>query len=170
MFEPETILNQVNLKPHMTVAEFGCGSGGLTIPLSKKVKQGRVYALDILEEKIDALKHKAKMENIFNIKTIICDLDEKEGSTLNSESVDVVLIPNVLFQAEKKDLMIEEGARILKKGRELLIVDWKKDSPFGPKEGKISAEKVKELASQAGLSLKTEVSLGEYHYGLTFSK
>jgi len=170
MLEPETILNEINFKPNMIVAEFGCGSGNLTIPLSEKVRQGKVYALDILEEKIDALKHKSKMENVFNIKSIICDLDEPEGSTLSSGSVDVVLMVNVLFQAEKKDVMIKEGIRILKEGGELLIVDWKEDSIVGPKEGKISAGKAKEVAEKARASLKKEFSLGEYHYGLTFIK
>jgi len=170
MFDPEEVLSQLTLKSYMTAAEFGCGSGGFTIPLAKRLREGKVYGLDILEEKLSALKHKAELEKVFNIQTKLTDLDEKEGSGLPSSSLDLVLIPNVLFQAEKKDNMIEEAARILKDGGELVVVDWKEDAAMGPKEGRISADEVKKMAEKLNLKLKKDFSAGPYHYGLVFEK
>ena len=51
-----------------------------------------------------------------------------------------------------------------------MIVDWTKDSPFGPQEGKVSQEKVKETAKKLGLGLKEELDAGEHHYALLFEK
>jgi ubiquinone/menaquinone biosynthesis C-methylase UbiE len=82
----------------------------------------------------------------------------------------VVLIPNVLFQAENKYAMIEEGVRILKSGGQLLIVDWFKDAPFGPKEGTITPEEIKKALNGSGFSLKKELAAGDYHYALLFVK
>lgn len=167
---PEEVLNNLDLKESMIACEFGCGSGGFTIPLAKRLKEGKIYGLDIQEEKLSALKNKATLQNLSNIETILCDLEKTRGSTFQNDFLDVVLIPNVLFQAEDKSAMIREAKRVLKPGGQLLIVDWKKDVSFGPKEGRISAEEVKKIAEELGLKFKKEFSAGTYHYGLLFTK
>ncbi len=170
MLNPEQVLNNLQLKANMSATEFGSGAGGFSIPLAKRLRQGKVYALDILEEKLSALKNKATLEKIANIETIICNLEAEKGSTLHRESQDIVLIPNILFQAEDEESMMKEAKRILKQGGELLVLDWKKESPLGPREGRISKEEVKEIAEKIGLKLKKEFSPGDYHYGLIFTK
>ena len=169
-FNVEEILNKLEIRDTMIAAEFGCGGGIFSIALAKKLKEGRVYGLDILEEKLSALKNRAAIENISNIVTILCDLERSQGSTLRNGYLDLVLIPNILFQAERKDAIIEEGKRALKPGGQLLVVDWKKDAPLGPKEGRVSAEETKAIAEGLGLKLKNEFSAGPYHYGLLFIK
>jgi len=77
---------------------------------------------------------------------------------------------NLLFQCENKNLVLEEGKRVLKSGGRILIVDWKEDSPLGPEKGRISAKKVKETTKELGLKLKKEFKAGDYHYGLIFEK
>ncbi|KYO66806.1 class I SAM-dependent methyltransferase [Thermovenabulum gondwanense] len=54
-----------------TVLDIGCGTGRLSIELSKIVKQ--VYAIDISEEVINYLKEKCKKNNINNLYTFIGD-------------------------------------------------------------------------------------------------
>jgi len=170
MLTPEEVLDQLDLRPSMLAAEFGSGAGGFTIPLAKKLKSGRVYGLDVQEEKLSVLKNQANLENTSNIKAIVCDLDESGGSTLQSGLLDLVLIPNVLFQSEDKKAMIKEGARVLKKRGRLVVIDWKYSSPIGPEDGRISAKKVKGIAQDLKLSFEKELSVGEYHYGLVFNK
>ncbi len=170
MFDPEEVLNNLDLRSNMTAAEFGCGGGGFAIPLAKRLKQGKVYGLDIQEEKLSALKNKATLENISNIQTIVCDLEKEKGSTLKGGSLDLVLIPNVLFQAEDKTAIIKEAKRVLKEAGEILVVDWKKESSLGPKQGRVSKEEVQKITKEIGLKLKKEFSPGDYHYGLVFRK
>jgi len=164
------VLSHLDLKEDMQVCEFGCGSAIFTIALSKKVSKGRVYALDIQEEKLSALKGKMVSEKINNVFTILCDLEAPRGSTLQDNSLDIVLIPNILFQAENKYAIIEEGNRILKSGGQLLVIDWLKGGPFSPKSGTIEPIEVKKMAHEMGLSLKEEFSAGDYHYELLFTK
>ncbi len=166
----EDILNELGLKENMLVAEFGCGAAHFTIAVSKKVKKGRVYALDIQEEKLSALKSKFATEKISNIITMLADLEAEKGSSLQDNFLDVVLIPNVLFQAENKHAIIKEAYRVLKSGGELLIVDWVKRTPFNAKEKLASPDEVKSIASDLKLSLKKEFHAGDYHYGLLFVK
>ncbi len=166
----EEVLNYLDIKDDMQVSEFGCGSAVFTIALAKKVSKGKVYALDIQEEKLSALKGKLAIEKINNVQTILCDLEALRGSTLPENSLDIVLIPNILFQAENKYAIIEEGNRILKSGGQILIIDWLAGSPFSPQTGLISPDEVKEMAFKMSLSLKREFIAGDFHYALLFTK
>lgn len=165
---PNEILNQLDLEENMIAADFGCGSGGWVIPLSKRLKKGKVFAIDIQEEVLSALKGKAEIENIFNIEIIKQDLEK--GSKLQENTLDLVLITNLLFQVEKKEEIIAEAKRVLKIGGKALIVDWLPEAIFGPRENRVSADEVKEIAKKIGLKLEKEFKAGIYHWGLIFSK
>jgi len=162
---PEKVLEKLNLKEGMVGADFGCGSGGWTIPLAKKIK--KVFAIDILPEPLSALRGKAKMEKILNIDTIKCDVER--GTTLISESCDLVLMTNLLFQVENIENIFQEAKRVLKKNGIVLVVDWKNNAPIGP-EKRIEKEKIKEIAQNLGFELKEEFEAGSYHFGLIFLK
>lgn len=167
---PEKILKELDLKEDMMAAEFGCGSGAFTILLAKKLKNGKVYGLDIQEEKLSVLKNRASLEGLGNIETILCDLEKPKGTSLQANYLDLVLIPNVLFQAEKKRAIIEEAKRVLKPAGQLLIIDWIKSAPIGPKEGTVTPEEVKKMAKDIGLNLKKEFAAGAFNYALLFTK
>ena len=168
--EPEQILNELNLRRDMTVAEFGCGAGIFSLALAKRLKQGRVYSLDVQEEKLSALKNKALLEKFTNLITIHCNLEAENGSTLHKNSMEAVLIPNVLFQSEDKHAIIKESQRVLKKGGQLLIVDWQKLSSLAPKQLAIYPEEIKKIAEDTGLDFKKEFSAGRHHFALLFRK
>ena len=165
---PEEVLKQLDLKESMTAADFGSGSGGWVIPLAKKLDGGKVYAIDILEEPLSALRARTKLEKIFNVETISADIEE--GVDIFEGSCDLVLMTNLLFQVEDKKKVLEEGKRILKPGGEILIIEWKPEAPLGPKEGRISAEEVKETALDLNLTIEKEFDAGAYHYGLVLVK
>lgn len=167
---PEQALKQLDLKEEMTAADFGSGSGGWAIPLAKILKEGKVFAIDILEEPLSALKGKAEILNVSNIETIRSNIEKDNGSKLEDNSVDLALITSLLFQAEKKEQVFKEAKRILKKGGKVLVVDWKPDSSLGPKEGKILPEEVKNIAKKIGFVAEREIAAGAYHYGLIFIK
>ena len=152
----------------MTAADFGCGSGGWVIPLAKKLDGGKVYAIDILEEPLSALKAKANLEKITNIQTILADAEK--GVDIWQESCDLVLMTNLLFQIKNLKRVLEEGKRVLKKGGEILVVDWKEEAALGPKEGRISPEEVKKIGQELNLSVKKEFEAGICHYGLILLK
>jgi len=168
--DPNKILNELDLRDNMIAAEFGCGPGGWAIPLAQRLEKGKVFALDIQPEKLSALKNRAESENVLNIETKQCDLEKVRGSGLPDNFLDLVLIPNVLFQTEKKDVIIGEAKRVLKKEGRLLIVDWMQKAKLGPKEERVTRESVKEIAKNLDLELKKEFEAGIYHYGLIFEK
>ena len=165
---PADVLNQLDLKEDMTAADFGSGSGGWAIPLAKKIKEGKVYAVDVLEEALSALRDKAGFSNISNIETIRADLEVGSISQITDNSLDLVLITNLLFQVEDKKGVLLEAKRTLKEGGLILVVDWKKKVTLGPKEGKISEAEVKKIAKTLKLEFQKEIEAGSYHYALLF--
>lgn len=168
--DPQEILNEIELRKDMIAIDFGCGSGGWVIPLAKRLKKGKVYALDVQEEALSSLESRARLERVFNIETILCDLENPETLKLANESTDLVLMTNLLFQLENKEKAFNRANKILKKGGQVLIIDWKEASPLGPKEGRIPIEAVKEMSEKAGFNLKKEFEAGDYHYGLILIK
>ena len=166
--DPEEVLKQLKLKKGMVAADFGCGSGGWALPLAKKLEEGKIYAIDILEEPLSALRAKIKLGKILNIEVIKSDVEKT--SRLLPESCDLVLMTNLLFQCENKKSALEEGKRVLKPGGKILVVDWKLDATIGPEEGRVSTEEVKKIAEDLNLKVEKEFEAGIYHWGLIVVK
>lgn len=165
--DPIAIINNLDLDPQMIAADFGCGSGGWAIPLAKKLEDGKVYAIDILEEALNALKSKLRIEKIYNIETVKGNVEK--GVRILSETCDLVLMTNLLFEVDKKKEVLKEGKRILRKGGKILITDWKEGVPLGP-EKKVSTTEIKKIAEDLGLIVEKEFEAGKFHFGLLLTK
>ena len=165
---PNEVLNQLKLLGEMIAADFGSGSGGWAIPLAQRLKFGKVYAIDILEEPLSALKSKAEIQKVYNIETINSNVEK--GIKLPDLSCDLVLLTNLLFQIEDKKRVLTEAKRVLKKGGKILVVDWLPEALQGPREGRVSPDEVKKMAEDLNLKLEKEFKAGVFHYGLVFTK
>lgn len=161
---PAEVLRKLKLKETMIAADFGCGSGFWVLPLARILEEGRVYGLDILEEPLSALRSRAKAEKIYNVVSMKADVEK--GTTLLSGSCDLVLMTNLLFQATNRKGILIEGKRILKPTGKILVVEWKKDVAFGPEQGRVLPEEIKELAKEAGLKAENEFDAGPSHWAL----
>jgi len=165
---PTEILGQIELREDMVAADFGCGSGGWTIPLAKILKEGKVYAIDILEEPLSVLRAKIQTERIFNIEIRKANLEK--GTTLLSNSCDLVLVVNLLFECENKKATLAEGKRVLKPEGKILVVDWERDNPLTLEIEFCSIEEIKKIVEELDLKVEKEFKAGSYHWGLILTK
>ena len=165
---PSEILKHLKLRKGMVAADFGSGSGGWAIPLAKILEEGKVYAIDILEEPLSALRARVKIEKLFNVEARKADVEK--GVTLLSNSCDVVLMTNLLFECENKKQVLEEGKRVLKKSGKILVVDWIKDNPLTSEIEWLDFNEIKEIAKDLGLESEKEFEAGLYHQGLILTK
>lgn len=168
---PEEILEQLSISDKAKVADFGCGSGYFSIPLAKIVQQGKVFSFDVVKEALEAVKSKAVLEGISNIETTHSNLEIFGGSKLGEESIDFVLMRNILFQSQKKEEIIKEARRVLGRGGQLVLIEWIIGSSLAPKEGWfISKEDARQLLENEGFIFEKELAIDNQHYGLVFKK
>ena len=169
---PEETIKQLNITTGMQVADFGCGAGYFVIPIAKIVgDQGKVYALDVLETALESVRSKAKIQGFFNIITKRCNLETLNGSAIENNSIDLVLLSNILFQSDNKIGIIKEGLRILKKGGELAVIDWRENQPLGPsKDLIVPMDVVGTMIEKEGFKFNKEILIDKYHWGMIFTK
>jgi 2-polyprenyl-3-methyl-5-hydroxy-6-metoxy-1,4-benzoquinol methylase len=108
----------IALDPSMEVLDFGCGTGLVTLQLSKRV--GRVTGVDSSQGMLDMLERKIKSYGIDNVTAHRLDLDA--GDSLDGW-YDVVVSTMTLHHVRDTALLVEQFARILKPGGRLCIAD-----------------------------------------------
>lgn len=119
--DPEKIVSQIPIQPNFDIVDLGCGPGFFTLPLSETT-DGKVYAIDASQEMIDALKQ--RIDGRSNIVTIKAPA---EKIPLPDLSADLVFIANAYHDFDDRDEVLSEIYRILRAGRFLVDIDWKKE-------------------------------------------
>lgn len=172
--DPGRAVKAAKITDHMVVADFGVGAGFFTRAIARAVgPQGRVYAIDINRDLLQRLAPLCDLEGLKNIDYVRGDLDEVKGSGLADASVDIVMMANILFQVEKKDLLLEEAHRILRRGGRLILIDWKESfNNLGPHEGHVvnRAAALALLNANNGFAHVEDIPAGSFHYGLILKK
>ncbi len=108
---PARILREIGLQKGQTMLDYGCGIGMFAIPAAKIVgNDGVVHALDIHPLCIKTIEKEIRKRGIANVKTILSDRE----TGLPDESVDVVLLYDVLQFITDRDSLMEEFHRVLK--------------------------------------------------------
>jgi ubiquinone/menaquinone biosynthesis C-methylase UbiE len=169
---PQKVLDGLEIRPTSTVADFGCGHGYFAIPLAKLVgSEGKVFAVDLLNDCLEEVKERALREGLGNIVIIRGNLEIPGGSKTPDNSCDAVFLANVLFQTQKKKEIMAETRRVLKPDGRMIIIDWEPSSAHLAGSGwRISPDEIQRLAAELKFSFDRAFSAGEYHYGLIFKK
>lgn len=156
-----TIINQLQLTPHMTVLDVGCGPGRLTIPIAKKLNPyGVITALDVQQGMLDAVRKKAILSNLNNIEYVESSIKE---SKLRDNYYDRALLVTVLGEIPNKKEALEKIFKALKPNGRLLITEVIFDPHFQ------TQKKVQSLAEQA--KFKWQETHGKnLTYTIIFSK
>jgi len=171
--DPDAVVGQFGIAEGMRIADFGCGTGHIGVILAQKVgKDGKVTALDVMEDKLDSIRSRAKAAGLENIDTVRANLEVLGSSGLPDASQDVVVVINILFQSTKKQEILAEAKRVLKPAGKLILADWKKGvKGLGPPdELRTDESQMQALCVQAGFSGAQPFDAGQFHYGFMFKK
>ncbi len=170
---PEEVVAQIGIQPKNIVADFGCGTGYFTFPIAKKITtEGKIYAFDILPQKLETVESQAKLSGLANIVTKRANLEKIGGSKLEAGSVDWVILVDILFQNDNKDEIFNEAKRVLKDGGKILVVEWNHlDSSMGPQQKlRIPKADMLDIVNKNALTVIKDVSAGNFHYGFVLTK
>lgn len=168
------LLNKVDLANNARVADLGCGGYGYFVfPLAKRIgKHGKIFAVDIIKENLEAIDKVAKAENLGQVKTIWSNLEVYNGTKIENDSLDLVLLVSILHQSSNYVDILREASRMLKLGGKMLVVEWSDlDSPYNStSDSKIKKSQLIEDFGKMPLELIEDFPAGRFHYGLLLIK
>ena len=174
ILDSNRVLSTIELKKGDTFLDAGCGDGYISLAASKIVgEEGKVYAVDVWEESIDAFKEKIESENIKNIEAAVADITQK--IPVDDESIDILYMGNVLhgfIENNEVETVMKEIRRVIKQGGSFAVVEFKKEeSTHGPPlHVRITPEEVEEVAKNYGFTVKKVEEVGTYHYTIILTK
>lgn len=166
---PDDFWRKVGVKAGQKVVHLGCGAGFYLIPVAKLVgKQGSVIGVDIMSNLLAEAEGRAQREGVDDIVHVVrADLDVLKGSRLPHGMADLVLVANILHQANP-EAILGEARRIVSDEGRVVVVEWDVVStPIGPPNSRrIAKEDVLAIAIRGGLKLQNDFLPSPYHYGL----
>jgi predicted methyltransferase len=120
----QDIVAALGLKPGMTVADVGAGTGMFTRLFSPAVgAAGKIYAVDIAKEFIDHIEKLARQQHMENIVGIVCKQDSAE---LPAESVDLVFICDTYHHFEFPQKTMHSIYKALRPKGQLVLIDYRR--------------------------------------------
>lgn len=170
---PKENIKHLYLKEGDIVADFGSGAGHyIDLIVNKIGNSGKLYLIDIQKDLLLKIYNDSLNKGFKNVETIWADLEMPLSTKLKNESVNAVLISNLLFQIENKENLIKELYRILKKEGKVLVIDWSDSfGGIGPKPEKVfDSILTKKIFSQHNFSFVEDFNAGAHHFGIVFSK
>jgi len=106
-----------SLLPPLDVADFGCGTGVLTVEMARWAR--KVTAIDANADVLEKARERARRENAKNVTFVREDLHHL---SLPGGKIDLVVISQSLHHVEAPEAVLREAARILKpKGRIVVL-------------------------------------------------
>ena len=172
MIEIKKLISESGVQAGDRIADFGAGSGFIATELARTVgEKGELVAIDILEEPLEVLRSKARNFGLLNVKTIQSNLEKENGSTLEPDSMNFVMVANLLLQIENPELIIQEAKRILKLAGKVVVIEWQPEKMIS-RQGHFlhQPEEIKKLFEKHSFSFVKEFQPGINHYGLVFQK
>ncbi len=120
---PELLLSALELKPGMTVADIGAGTGYYSWRMAQRVGAGgTVYAVDIQPEMIKLLEQQMSRRRTANVKALLGTLTDPG---LPPAGIDLALMVDVYHELEYPYEMLAAIVRALKPGGRLVFVEFR---------------------------------------------
>jgi len=153
---PELLLSALELKPGMTVADIGAGTGYYSWRMAQRVgASGTVYAVDIQPEMIKLLERQMSKRGAANVKAVLGGVTDPG---LPPAGVDLALMVDVYHELEYPHEMLAAIVRALKPGGRLVFVEFRGGDasvPIKPLHTMTEAQVRKEAAVHALQWVKT---------------
>lgn len=168
LFDIPLILEKMGINNGIrTLIEIGSGYGTFTVPTSYMIS-GEILAYDIDDEMVSFLNKRIELNGIKNINLQKCDL-LKEGFPQDSDSVDYVMLFNILHHSNPEEFL-SESYRVLRKGGIVGVIHWNYDptTPRGPAmDIRPKPDDLAKSITNARFKLEgKKLDLAPFHYGL----
>ena len=161
-----TILAFSDINDRDTVADIGCGPGFYTIPLAKAVSNGKVYALDVDDEMLDACRRRLAEARLGNVEVLKC---QEYEFPLEDGSLNGLFLGYVVHHVEDRVRFLEAARRLMRPRGWCTVLEWdRQESEHGPPlERRIDPGELRRLTTEAGFRHLVTRDLGGAQYMTT---
>ncbi|MGO8763437.1 MAG: class I SAM-dependent methyltransferase [Desulfobaccales bacterium] len=173
LIDPGVLWAGLDLAEGITFLDLGCGQGNYALAAAARIgPTGAVYAVDLWEEGIAALKERAAQEGRANLKALVAPAGQIPVADVSVDAGFMATVLHDLVEAGTAAGALAELARVIKPGGRLAIVEFEKiDGPPGPpRHIRLEAGEVEALVAPYGFVRQKTVKLGPYNYLMTFVK
>ena len=149
----EGALNAIVLKPGMTVAEVGAGTGYVALRMARRVgPTGKVYANDVQSEMLRLLRANAAKAGLANVATV---LGSETDPKLPSGQIDLIILVDVYHEFSQPQKMLQGIRSALKPDGRLVQLEYRKEDPAVPilPDHKMSVAEAKTEVEAEGFKL-----------------
>lgn len=170
--KPRQVIEALNLKPGLAVADLGSGSGYFTRRFIEAVTEtGKVYAVDVEPEMLKyAEESVVHMHRSYTAEFILARPDSPK---LPYESIDLLFVCNTYHHLEERTKYFSDTKSSLKPGGRVTIIDFYHDERSGelgfPKRHLVPQETVIAELTKAGYTLVREHTFLPRQYFLEFA-
>lgn len=164
-----TLLQNMDIQPGDDIADIGAGSGYHVFKIAPMLTNGQVYAVDIQEEMIGAMRQKKKIKDVKNVSLI---LGSEKSVQLPENSVDKVLLVDVYHEFNYPYEMMQTIKDALRPKGKIYLIEYRGEDPNVPiKEIHKMTQKqaVKEMKA-LGLKLERNVNTLPWQHCMVFVK
>jgi ubiquinone/menaquinone biosynthesis C-methylase UbiE len=162
--KPDELVAALGLRPGQTACDVGSGPGYFTLRLARAVgASGRVYAVDVEPQILDALRERLAAAKLRNVTPILALADD---ALLPPAACDVILIVDTYHHFPERTAYLRRLSAALSPGGRIVNVDYhKRPTPVGPPmDHRLSREEFLSEAKAAGLAVMTEPEILPYQY------
>ena len=153
--QPQRVIQSLNIHPGDKVADLGAGSGYFTLRLAAAVgTMGKVYAVDIDRDMIQAMKERLDKEGIQNVEVIVAKPD---NPMLPASGVDLIFTSNTYHHLGNRVNYFANLRQYLRPNGRVAIIDFDRRSWLaGLWRHYTPAEFIKRELAHAGYRLQHE--------------
>ena len=161
--QPAEVVDALGLNPTDVVADIGAGTGYFSFRIAPLVPQGKVLAVDIQLEMLDAINFLKAENRVTNVETVLGSVTDPR---LPPASVDLSLIVDAYHEFEYPREMMTEIVKALKPGGRVVLVEYRRENPLIPIKAlhKMTQKQAKREMAAVGLNWQeTKDDLPQQH-------
>jgi ubiquinone/menaquinone biosynthesis C-methylase UbiE len=160
------VLTYSEINDRDTVADIGCGPGYFAIPLAKTLYNGRLYALDINDEMLEACRQRVAEARMGNVEILKCG---EFDFPLEKGSLDGLFLAFVVQQSPDKPRFLSTVRKFLRRRGWCTVLEWyRKETETGPPlERRVDPQDLRQMAEGSGFRFVTWRDLNGEQYMMT---
>ena len=167
--KPDLTIEKLELAPDDVVADIGAGTGYFSFRMAQQVPEGKVYAVDIQPEMLEAIRDRQNNNQISNVETI---LGQETDPNLPVNSIDLALMVDAYHEFAYPREMMAGVVRALKPGGKVVLLEYRQENPTIPIKTlhKMTQKQVKKELKAVGLKWQTTKEFLPQQHFLVFNK